>query len=124
MINHTNRRTILGAIAATPLVAIPAAASNQYQMDEAVGDTRVLALFRQWEAAEERAANVQDEVADAATEVSCEIERQIAAEPSTCITDLAAKIMAVTCDGDFGLSGKIGDAVMAEVRQILAARRQ
>lgn len=85
MTNHTNRRTILTAIAATLLVAIPVAASNRYPKDEATGETPILALFRQWEAAEERATNVPDEVADPATKVSCEIGRQIAAEPSTCI---------------------------------------
>ena len=37
------------------------------------------------------------------------------------ITELATKIIAVTCNGNFALFGKTGDAVLAEARALVAS---
>jgi len=79
-------------------------------------------LFRQWTQLNRDAHGVSEEECDAAVDLMADIESQMAREPVTCIADYAAKILAVTAYGVFGLSGgQTGDAVLAEAKELVSA---
>lgn len=57
-----------------------------------------------------------DEESEAIYPVACELEQRIAAEPITCLADLAAKVVALSIYGDNALP----QSVSAECEAILA----
>ncbi|MFB3077373.1 MAG: hypothetical protein ACE1Y4_05140 [Lysobacterales bacterium] len=113
---HTDRRTLIGAFAAAPLVALATTSALAAQ-----GQTPIQALFRQWTQLLKDAHGISDDQCDAAVDHMLDIELQMAKEPVTCIADYAAKILAVTAYGVFGISGgQTGDAVLAEAKALMA----
>jgi hypothetical protein len=115
-----SRRTLLRA---TPALLAPAILPSSALASNALAqgisaDTPILALFREWEAAEVAAndPSASEDEQDASIDLSCEIEKRIVAEPVTCLLDLAAKIVANSSYGDF----KLDASVVAEAEALLA----
>ena len=101
-LSAVSRRSLLRAspaLLAPSLLAGPALAS---------GDTPILRLFREWDAAEAAANNsdwpLGDDDLDSGVDGISTLEERIEAEPVTCLADLAAKIIVSTCWGDFPVS--------------------
>ena len=113
---HTDRRTLLGTIAAVPMVALANTAGAS------TSPTPILSLFKQWTQLNSDAHGVSEEVCNAAVDQMAVVERQIAKEPVTCTADYAAKILVVTSYGVFGLSGEqSGEDVLAEAKALVAS---
>ena len=89
------RRALLGAV---PLaLATPVRAAALPPMASA--ETPVLRLFRQWDAlradTEDRSRPMSDEELEARIERLHALERQMEGQPTTCVADLAAEVIAV-----------------------------
>jgi hypothetical protein len=88
------RRTLLRASAtllAPCLLAEPGLAS---------AETPILRLFREWDDLQVRWHGSPEEEEDWFLAENERLERAVAAEPSTCLADLAAKVIVSTCYGD------------------------
>lgn len=109
-----SRRSLLRAapaLLAPALLASPALAAAGEDPD-----TPVLALFRAWDALHADLETIPDEEVEAAAERLHAMERRILAEPATGLRDLAAKVVASSCYGDFPVEA----VVVAECEALLA----
>ncbi len=98
--SHMTRRSILTALPATgAAIALPFSA-------KADTSTPVMRLFHQWEQARSGLSlRHSEEECDRAVDRMTQLEDQMIALPSQNMSDLAAKIVAYSSWGDFGLPG-------------------
>ncbi len=77
----------------------------------------IMDLFREWQVQHAVASDcgVPEAVGEAASDRLRQIEASMRALPSTCMADLAAKLITDSSDGIF----ELGDAIMAEARALV-----
>lgn len=115
MTNPINRRALLHAspaLLAPSILAGPAAAS---------AETPILRMYREWRAemdflGDPEGRQLDEATFDARTDALCRLEDRIAAEPSTCLADIAAKVASCCGQGDFAPS----EPIWRECEAILA----
>lgn len=82
--------------------------------------TQVMRLFRQWEQDRSNTIHLEsEEECDRAFDRMSEIEKQMIALPSQNMADLAAKIIAYTCWGDFELPDH-GSNLWTELKSLVS----
>jgi hypothetical protein len=90
----------------------------------ALGPTLVLAKFREWKTAwaEAEAFTGDDAVMDRLTAEMVRLETEMCALPNEGVADFAAKLLAVTAYGDFGLDDAAGNGrqLLAEALQLVS----
>ncbi len=79
-------------------------------------NTPILRLFREWDDLQVRWQGSPEKEEDWFFEENERLERAVAEEPSTCLADLAAKVIVSTCYGEFAAEPR----VTAECEAILA----
>lgn len=103
---HTTRRTIIAGLALAPLAAPAALAGSPSQ---------IMPLFRQWLAFQHGDYHhLTGGEADAEVDKMMAIECRLADEPATTAEELAAKLIATTEYGCFGLDGETGEKLLTE----------
>lgn len=90
----------------TPLTAVPVVASSE---------TTISNLFKKWQALYESLHGTPDEVCDAGYEKMNAIAEEMALIPSICASDIASKVLAATCYGDFGFDQAIGREILIDL---------
>ncbi|RWR31494.1 hypothetical protein D2T29_10705 [Sinirhodobacter populi] len=115
-----NRRDLLTAALAAPLPAVPAVAETETETE-----TPVMALFREWNALydylnSDEAAALTEEEFDAECDRRRAMELHLAEVPSVGVADFAAKVLALTNQGDHELDAECTPASFwAEARALV-----
>src|SRR5688500_15838715 len=113
MTNTLTRRAALGAIASLPAVGGATAA-----LAVPAEPSPILALFREWAAMFDEAANSDgNESQSARLDICYDLEKRMAALPSTSAADMAAKLIAFTSYGEWGLDED--GTLIAEARSLV-----
>lgn len=102
VMNALSRRSLLRASPAllgSGLLTSTALASST--------ETPVLRLFREWDELQAEMLGCSEDDVDALCTTSSSLERRIVAEPSTGPLDLAAKVVASSCYGDFPVEPEV-----------------
>lgn len=85
-------------------------------------ETPIVALFREWKIRWVEANEITPDgnVLDHLAERVWETQRKITSAPATNMVDLAAKIVASTCDGDHELTEESCPLIFKEIRDLVA----